>query len=121
MYIKEFKDFDSDSGEADVIVTDGLHELMCYCHPINNTKVGTIVEKVSTLFAENIMRVDSQKYLIKKESEHYAYLLQGKVLSCDEPLIGIGELIVELDKPLPKDIKQGEFVELEVYRLDCVV
>lgn len=121
MFIKQVKDFDKNSYETDVIVSDGCYEIMCYCHPLENKNLGAVVTNVSALFANDIMRIDNEEYLVRKETGHYSYYLQGKVLETQMPLIGIGKIAIELDKPLAKDIKQGEFVEFKVERLNCTI
>ncbi|MDR1697346.1 MAG: hypothetical protein LBR37_00275 [Erysipelotrichaceae bacterium] len=121
MFLKQIKDFDKKSGEADVIVSDGQYELICYCHPLENTKLGTIVTEISTLFADDIMRTEDNEYFIRKETDYYSYYLHGKVLKTQTPLIAIGEITIKLDKPLAKDIKQGEFIEFRVARLNCII
>lgn len=121
MFLKQIKEFDCNSGEADVIVTDGTYELICYYHPAENIALGTPVKEILSLFSEGIMRVDNKDYLVSKESDYYSYYLHGKVIDKQTPKIGIGELTIKLDKPLAKDIEEGEFVELRVSRLDCVL
>lgn len=121
MFIKQIKEFDCNSGEADLIVSDGIYELICYYHPAENFMLGTPIREVSTLFSEDIKRVDKNEYLISKGSDYYSYYLHGKVIDKQAPKIGIGKITINLDKPLAKDIEEGEFVELKVSRLDCYI
>ncbi len=122
MHVQQIKDYDDFSNEADIIVTDGTFELLCYCYPAEIYKVGTQVQEISSLFAKDIMRVSNSDYLvIKLINDHYAYHLQGEVVETTKPIIRIGGLKIILDTPFAKDIKSGEFVELDVYRLDCAI
>lgn len=50
--------------------------------------------------------------------EYYSYHLQGEVIEMT-PKIRIGNIIICLDNTLPKDIKEGEYIEFLVERLDC--
>ncbi|MDR0849920.1 MAG: hypothetical protein LBN07_00335 [Christensenellaceae bacterium] len=125
MYIKKISDYDGYT--ANVIVTDGTYNLICfYCGYTNGLDKeiheNIEVKEISAMFSKNIMRINKSEYLIQKKygkGEHFAYYLQGKVLDLTTPLIGIGKLTVELDSPLPKDIAQDEFIEFSVDRLDC--
>jgi len=114
-----------DDGQADLIVTDGQYDIMCCCWEYNPLqKDNQQVKEISSLFTTDIMRVDDHDYLVQKihgKGEHYSYHLQGRVIDKSKPLISIGELKIELDRPLPKDINVGEFVEFKVGRLDCFV
>jgi hypothetical protein len=118
MYVKQIRDFDQCSGEADIIVSDGIYELLCYCHPLESLDIGAQVVSISSLFAEDIMRVQSEEYRIQKSEGYYAYHLTGKIEDTKTPVVKIGDLKIILDHPLAKDIRQGEFVEFEVQRLD---
>ena len=122
MIVKQIKNYDNFSYEADIIVTDGISEVLCYCHPAEMYKSGAPVKEILSLFAKDVMRVSSSECLIIKLAyNHYAYHLQGEVINIDEPVIRIGGLEIILDTHLAKDIKLGEFVELDVYRLNCVI
>lgn len=114
-----------DGYDYDVIITDGQQELICSCFPKHcEPKIGMKIQHLAATLTEDLMRIDEEEYLIEKiygEGEHYSYNLQGKVLDTSKSLIGIHELTIELDAPLPKDIKEGEFIEFKVDRLDCFI
>jgi len=119
LFVKEIRDYDKFSDEADIIISDGRHNLLCYCFPTKMPKIGQTINTITSLFAKNIMRVKDNEFIIKKETNYYAYHLQGEVVDREIPKIRIGDIIICLDTPLPKDIKKGEYIELTVDRLDC--
>lgn len=122
MFIKEVKNFNE--YEADLIISDGTYEILCYFDafpPIKNIEKGTNVKGLSTFLAEDIIRADRMEYAINKKEDFYSYQLQGEVLSIDKPIIGIGDIKLELDAPLPGDIAVGEYVQFNVMRLDCLL
>ena len=122
MFVKEIKNYDDFSNEADIIVTDGTYEVLCYCHPAEFYEKGSTVQEILSLFAKDIMRISDKMYEVKKlEDDYYAYHLQGEVIKIDKPIIRIGGLEIVLDSPLAKDIKLGEFIEFDVYRLNCEI
>ena len=49
---------------------------------------------------------------------YYAYKLCCKVINRAEQLVALGEIKIYLDSSLPGDIKNDDFVEFEVMRLD---
>ena len=71
MYLKKVQDYDKYSNEADIVVSDGKYDLLCYCYPAQCNKIGSIE--------------------------------------------------LSLDTHLPGDIKEGEFIEFDVIRLDCEI
>lgn len=119
MYVKQIVSIDKYSGEADIIVSDGVFDLQCYDYQPIKTELNMEVDKLSTLFADNIIRSFASDYLIKKLPDYYAYHLRGKVTDINIPTVSIGDLKVNLDKPLPGDIAENEFVEFNVQRIDC--
>ncbi len=121
MYIKQIKDFDQYSNEADIIVTDGQYELMCYCHPADVYDSKAKVSEIIALFAQDIIRIDSEDSKIIKLKDYYSYQLQGKIVNKNVPIVCIGELTIKLDTSTPKDLKEGEYIQFNVERLDCIV
>ena len=117
MFVKEIAEYDEFSGECTLVVTDGDYDLLCYCY--NGTQPNNMqLKKVESFLCENIMRSLSNEYMIQKTDCYFSYHLQGKVINCVIPEICIGDIIIKLDTPLPKDIKECEFIEFDVLRLD---
>ena len=119
MFVKGIKDYDKFSNEADVIVSDGQYDILCYCYQTSYHCIGNKVENITSLFACEIMRVDNNNFCIDKLDTYYSYHLQGEVVNIEKPVIRIGNLYINIDSHLPKDIKKGEWIELKVERLDC--
>ena len=122
MFVKQIEQFSC--YEADLIVSDGQYNVRCYfsCYtPLTRIKEGQHVREIFTFLASDVVRVEQNKFLIKKEEKYYAYYLQGKVIALDKPTISIGNLIIMLDSVFPKDITIEDFVGLNVERLDCVL
>lgn len=118
MFVKEIKDYDKFSNEADIIISDGQYDLLCYCYPTEIPQKGERVKAVTSFLATDMMRVKDKIFSIKKMKEYYSYHLQGEVIEMT-PKIRIGNIIICLDNTLPKDIKEGEYIEFLVERLDC--
>jgi hypothetical protein len=122
MFIKRIYSFDEDSGEADLIVSDGTYDVLCFCSLFQNElHIMPEIKEVETFMCDDIMRVDIEEYMILKKTDYYSYHLQGKVLDVDKHIVSVGNIIIKLDKPIPKDIKNYEFIEFDVLRLDCYV
>lgn len=121
MVVRNVKKFDG--YEADLLVTDGAHDLLCYYDtypPIHNIDIGKKISKLSSLYACNVVRAELCQPLIQKGDDVYSYFLRGQVIRTNPlPVIKIYDLFVEVDTQLPKDISVGEFVEFRVQRLDA--
>ncbi len=121
MFIKQVKNFDEISSEADIIVSDGIFDLTCYCYPSVLYQKGKEVKIVTSFMAKNIMRARCNEYLIFKLKDYYAYHLQGKIIDLIKRIVCIGNLEIIVDESIPNDIKLGEFVEFDVQRLNCYI
>ena len=121
MYIKRIKDIDKFSGEADVIITDGTYELLCYYFLGGSVDVDMPIKSISALFTENIMRSEEKRFSIERTDHYYSYHLCGCVEDVKIPKISIGKISIALDHSLQKDIEVGEYIELDVQRLDVTV
>lgn len=122
MFIKKIYDFDEDSGEAYLIVSDGTYDILCFCALYQNElQMLPAIEEVRTFLCDSIIKSDVEKYLIVKKNDYYSYHLQGKVLDIDKNIVSVGDIIIKLDTPIPKDIKNSEYIEFNVFRLDCSI
>lgn len=122
MFIKSIYSFDEDSGEADLIVSDESYDVICFCSIFQNeSQIMPKIKEIETFMCDGIMRSDDENYLIDKKIDYYSYHLQGKVLDVDKRIVSVGNIILKLDKPIPKDIKNYEFIEFDVLRLDCSI
>lgn len=101
--------------EADILVKNDNHELLCYCTSnVDGLKDITL----HTFLSKNIVKSEVNNGKIVKLENYYAYKLNCKVINCDKQLVALGEIKIYLDSPLPGDIKNDDFVEFEVMRLD---
>lgn len=121
MYIKRIVDYDEFSDEADVVVTDGKYEIMCYCYTFSSEpKVGQTINELSVLSYDNVMAVKSKKNEIVKTSVgYYTYHLSGKVIRTAPLMVSIGDLILEVGNYIPKDIRPNQYIEFDVSRIDA--
>lgn len=104
--------------EADVLITDGTFELICFSHPCRLKEEQTIDACIGALNSKNIMRSFDNSYYIKKLSGPYNYQLTGKLLNKSKGIIIIGNICIETGGYIPNDIEEGEFISFECNRLD---
>ena len=102
MYIKSYS-FDGEN-EASVVVTDGKFELICYAYPFN----------------ENVMIAYEPKYEVIKLADFYSYKLQGKIIDIEKQIVTVGDIPMEIDGYIPKDIVNGDYVEFECVHIDLM-
>ena len=63
MFIKRIYSFDEDSGEADLIVSDGIYDVLCFCSLFQNElKIMSKIKEVETFMCDDIMRVVDENH-----------------------------------------------------------
>ncbi len=119
MYIKEIKDYYQSGMEADVIVSDGEFEILCYVQPFSGKQ--NIDFDLCPLDYSEIMTATKNEYSIEKlETGFYDYFLRGKLINLEKGLVQIGGIIIKGIRYLPKDIREGEYIEFSVERMDLI-
>ncbi|MDR2976082.1 MAG: hypothetical protein LBV19_02050 [Streptococcaceae bacterium] len=106
---------DDGQQEADITLSDGRFSITCF-FSTSMSEQAIFTDKIYSLDARNIVRTEEKEALVQKLEGFYAYFLRGKL---KEKAVIIGELKIELSTAdIPKDIQDGEMVELTVSRLD---
>ena len=128
MYIKKIFKCYEDYPEADVLVSDGEFELLCYALFYDNKEGDTnftlsaMMDGDNSLFANaSVMTSEEKGYKVQKlDDGYFSYKLQGKLIDIEKEngTVQIGSLIIHDVAPIPRDIKVGEFVEFKVMRID---
>lgn len=107
--------FDGEN-EAEVLVSDGNYEILCYAYPYYN-KNGEFT--LSTFMSGNVMRALQNEYSVKKtEDGYFSYKLTGRLFDLKNRLAAVGEIVIELENNIPKDIEENEFIGFDVMRID---
>ena len=101
--------------EAEILVKSEDYNLLCYC----TSNLNSIKDiRLHAFLSQNIVKSETNNEKIVKLDNYYAYKLCCKVINRAEQLVALGEIKIYLDSSLPGDIKNDDFVEFEVMRLD---
>lgn len=118
MFLKEVLDFDIEAKEADIIVSDGVNDILCYAQPYENNKIPF---KLFAFRANNIIRTSEEVSFVNKNPEgYYSYNLQGKLIDSRIGLVSIGDIVIEIGNNIPKDIKLNEYIKFTLERVDFI-
>ena len=117
--IKEIINYDIEAQEADVLISDGQFEILCYAQPYLPETFKAPDHALSAFMTENVLRVSENEYRIKRlQNGYYSYRLQGKLIDLQKRLVMIGAIVIKIENVIPKDIREGDFIEFTVMRLD---
>lgn len=121
MHISDIVEYNKSDNEADILVSDGHYQLLCYVYPVKAISVKQNVRCISGFACSNITRIEHDNYDAIKLSQYYAYELHAKVVSRKENVVSIGALRIYLDTVIPGDICDNDYVSFSVMRLDAVL
>lgn len=108
---------DGDSGEADVTLSDKVYSIECFCSDCNLVEGDTFLDILYGFDIRNIVRSFNEKYVIDRKNN--SYHIQGKLVDAENEILELGELKIDLsDGNIPKDIKQNEYIEVDISRID---
>ena len=118
MFIRKIIDYDKDVGEADILVTDGQYEIICYVQLFENKN------KHFSLFSfltKDVKRIEKMEYKVTKGIKgYYSYEIQGKIIDVEKRIMRVGDIFITLEDVIPKDIKNNDYIEFSVERIDYI-
>ena len=118
MIIKKIEWISEEIKEAEIIISDGAFELLCFSHPCPFVEGQIINDYIDTLCAKNIVRVDEHIFVVEKAEDYFAYDITGKVIDCKNGIVQVGPMYLVVDGYMPGDIVNGEFISFRCMRLD---
>lgn len=109
---------DKETKEAEVEVTDGKYQFICFSHPCKHLQ-GDIINENLHCDIDQVLIADGDAYKVEKQKQFFAYRIIGKLISKLDGLVKVGEFILEIDTmKIPKDINDNEYIEFNVLRID---
>lgn len=117
MKIKEILNYDMDSKEADILVSDGLHDILCYSFMFENKQNFCLVVNSPS----NIVMAEKNFYLIDN-IQQYEYTLQGEIINIigtnqdfnAKLIVKVFDLEIIIDEDFPGDLKISDFINFSV-------
>lgn len=118
--MSSIKHWSNQDKEADILVTDGEYQLLCYAQQFSWKECQTEVAALYAFGCGNIVKSENCAVKIAKQTDYYAYELSAKVVSKAEGIVKLGQLVLHLDAALPGDIQNGDYVTFRLQRIDAI-
>ncbi|MCP4745962.1 MAG: hypothetical protein GY874_07450 [Desulfobacteraceae bacterium] len=117
--VKEIKWISKEALEAEVIITDGQFELLCFSHPFEKKKGEQLTEPLTALDPDKIVKLGTPSSHIEKLGNTFDYLIAGKLIRKKSGYMRLGDIIIEIDShAIPGDIKEDDYISFRCNRLD---
>ncbi|MBF0786848.1 MULTISPECIES: hypothetical protein [unclassified Streptococcus] len=115
--IKEIIWISKEIGEADVIVTDGNYEIMCFSHPFYQEKGEEINGILSVFEHSNLMRSQKTEYVVNHMGNG-KYFFVARLIDGIKGIVQIGKIQIHDIEGIPEEIKRGEYIQFITSRVD---
>ncbi|GIN75381.1 MULTISPECIES: hypothetical protein [Bacillus] len=120
MKIKKIDWLSKEALEAEVVVTDGESEIICFAHPLNYKVDSNLEEPINCFEVTELVKADKKVYMIEKLDGHFEYRFTGQLVDRQLETVKVGQFLIELDTDWPGDIENGDFVSFISKRLDII-
>lgn len=121
MKIVNLKWLSQQAKEAELIVSDGVHECLVFSQPCQVQQNEIYSETLHAMDVENLMKVldeSASEKIVKTNEDYFSHYCVARVLKMEEAIVAIGEILIELDVPIPSWANEGDLVEFKCGRLD---
>lgn len=105
--------------EAEVTVTDGFREILCFCHPCNYIIGDELNLNLQAEFVKNVFVSKSEDFLIEQQENRWSYFIRAKVIDLTNNILEVFGFKIEIEEySLPGDTKKGDMVEFLTGRMN---
>ena len=119
MYVKTINWIDKNFQEAEVIVSDGCTDLLCFSCPFNKTVNEELKEPIRCFNVNNVFLAQQLAVHVCKNTSFFGYSICGKLVDRKNKIVILGDIELSLeDAYIPYDIPENSYIEFEVSRLD---
>ena len=119
MFIKDIKWIDSDIQEAEIVVSDGEFNILCFSCPCKKNIGETLMESIYCFNVENVEIVNQETVYAQKKDNAFDYTICGELVDKNNKIVRLGGISLSLeDAYIPDCISVNNLIKFDVARLD---
>lgn len=108
-----------DAMEAEVTITDGIYEIVCFSQPCDLKINQQIFEPIYCMNNTNVVKSENEEFYVEKLKETFEYNITGKLIDRKCGLVEVGNIIIQLEKgSLPGGVEENKYLNFNCQRLD---
>lgn len=116
MFVKEILNVNKEAHEADIIVSDGNFNILCYSCDYEDEKIKDF--ELTPMDYDEVYLTYEREYKISKfDQSRYNYEIQCEILNVERAIVRVFGILISLARYLPGDIKNGDWITFKCYRL----
>ncbi|SEN50337.1 hypothetical protein SAMN04489762_2408 [Terribacillus saccharophilus] len=105
--------------EAEITVSDGAHNIMCFSQPFQYELGSNLDEPLYCFNVTELVRSKDNIPYVEKLNDHFSYRLTCKMHDKENQQVLLGKILLELDNDtIPGDILEDDFITFECQRID---
>ena len=119
MFIKTIKWVDKEAQEAEIIVSDGSIDILCFSCPFIRIINDILVDPIYCLDVQNVVISNEETNYVKKSNTYFGYLICGKLTDKKNKIVYLNDIKLSLEEAyIPPDIPENGFIEFNISRLN---
>ncbi|MDE9430164.1 hypothetical protein [Xenorhabdus bovienii] len=121
MNIQVIEWLSKDAEEAILLVNDGQYECTVFSHPCKYNEGNCIENPLLAISVSGIQREGQDSVInIQKQDAHFSHFVIAEVMDKNSNLVRVGNIIIELDEPIPNDINPNDIISFSCNRIDTI-
>ena len=105
---------------VDVIISDGKYECLAMYDLPELAQDNILTEPLYAL-SNDCLKISEKEIGFNKLSNYYTYKIVGILHRKEKNIVSVGDILIELDDNIPKDIKSNTLIEFNCDRLDVIM
>ena len=119
MKIKKIEWISKEAKEAEVAISDGSYECVCFYHPCTISLGEIILDPIIAFDIENIIKVNNgTEVAIKKIIGSMGYKVIARLENINPNIVALGKIMIDIGNNVPKDLYVGDLLSFKCSRLD---
>jgi hypothetical protein len=120
MKVEKIEWLNEESKEGSVVITDGKYSLLCFGYDLAYTIGDVIKEPLTCLDIDHVVRAEERTPMIQQNFDKYECFVRGQIF-LEDSILKIGGIEISIEGHYyPKDIRDKEFVEMKISRIDIL-
>ena len=118
MKVERIEWLNEENKEGDVVVSDGEYKVLCFADGLEYMVGDIVKEPLNCLDVSNVMRSEEKEPMIQQNFDEYECFVRGQIF-LEEDIVKVGGIKISITEDnYQKDIKNKEFVEMKISRID---
>jgi hypothetical protein len=119
MKVRNIEWLSKNAKEAEVTISDGHYECICFCHPCLLSLGEVISSPLIAFDTEQVIKIDDKAIPSITNTKNISeYAITGRLVGLKPNIVEIGNIVIDIGNYIPKDLHIGNLISFRCSRLD---